>query len=103
MTSGELIEFRAGADKAGSNFGTGCLPRPELLTMLATFVGVWVFFSGVDYTRLQYNTGVRYLASMLPFLFLPAVMLLLRLPRPVRVSVVAVCMSKLPETLSRLL
>lgn len=43
--------------------------------------GLWVFCGGISYTRLQFNTGLRYLAPLLPFLFVPAAMVLTRLPR----------------------
>lgn len=55
--------------------------RPEMLFLLGTFVGLVVFFSGSNYVRLQYNTGIRYMAPILPFLFLPAALVLIRLPR----------------------
>ena len=42
---------------------------------------MWVFFSGSNYTRLQANTGIRYMSSTIPFLFLPAALVLTRLPR----------------------
>jgi glycosyltransferase involved in cell wall biosynthesis len=57
------------------------LPRLEEWTCLALFLGLWLFFSGNNYTRLQWNTGIRYMTPILPFLFLPAAMVLLRLPR----------------------
>jgi len=57
------------------------LPNRELVTMLGLFVAFWVFFSGVHYTRLQFNTGIRYMAPILPFLFVPAAIVLMRLPR----------------------
>jgi len=57
------------------------LPRLELIAMLAIFVGFWLFFSGSNYTRLQFNTGVRYMSPMVPFLFVPSVVVLVRLPR----------------------
>jgi glycosyltransferase involved in cell wall biosynthesis len=57
------------------------LPGLEMVTMLALFVGMWVFFSGSNYTRLQFNTGIRYLTAILPFLFIPAAIVLTRLPR----------------------
>ncbi|HET9531650.1 MAG TPA: dolichyl-phosphate beta-glucosyltransferase, partial [Blastocatellia bacterium] len=57
------------------------LPGLELATLLAFFVGMWVFFSGSNYTRLQFNTGIRYLTPILPFLFIPAAIVLMRLPR----------------------
>lgn len=56
------------------------LPRRELWTCLLLFLALWVFFAGSNYTRLQYNTGLRYMAPIVPFLFLPASLALLRLP-----------------------
>ena len=53
----------------------------ELRLLLLLFVLFWTFFSTVNYTRLQYNTGVRYMAPMIPVLFLPAAAALSRLPR----------------------
>jgi hypothetical protein len=57
------------------------LPKLELWTILATSFAFWIFFSGSNYTRLEFNTGIRYMAPMLPFLFVPAAVVLLRLPR----------------------
>jgi len=55
------------------------LPARELGAMLVIFAVFWVFFSGSNYTRLQYNTGIRYMAPMFPFLFVPAVVVLDRM------------------------
>jgi hypothetical protein len=57
------------------------LPNLELAFILLLFLAFWVFFSGSNYTRLQFNTGIRYMAPMFPFLFVPAAALLVRLPR----------------------
>jgi hypothetical protein len=57
------------------------LPNLELAFILSLFLAFWLFFSGSNYTRLQFNTGIRYMAPMLPFLFLPAAVMLMRLPR----------------------
>ena len=57
------------------------MPSLELVALLSFFVAFWVFFSGSNYTRLQYNTGVRYLAPMYVFLFIPASLALMRLPQ----------------------
>ena len=57
------------------------LPQFELIAMLAIFVALWVFFSGSNYTRLQFNTGIRYMSAMFPFMFVPAALVLVRLPR----------------------
>ncbi|MDH3733039.1 MAG: hypothetical protein OEU54_05870 [Gemmatimonadota bacterium] len=57
------------------------LPPTEFWMCMAVFVGLWVFFAGSNYTRLQFNTGLRYLAPVVPFLFVPAAVALVRLPR----------------------
>lgn len=57
------------------------LPRLELLVLLGLSAAFLVFFSGSNYTRLQFNTGIRYMSSVLPFLFVPAAVVLMRLPR----------------------
>ena len=57
------------------------LPNLELAFILLLFLAFWVFFSGSNYTRLQFNTGIRYMAPMFPFLFVPAAVVLMRLPR----------------------
>jgi hypothetical protein len=57
------------------------LPRRELVFCLAFSVLFVLFFSQVEYTRLQRVTGIRYLAPVIPFLFLPTAAVLLRIPR----------------------
>jgi hypothetical protein len=57
------------------------LPDLELTTILLIFLALLVFFSGSNYTRLQFNTGIRYMAPMFPFLFVPAAVVLMCLPR----------------------
>ncbi|MCO6511923.1 MAG: hypothetical protein J5I65_14150 [Aridibacter famidurans] len=52
----------------------------EFWTLIAMTVTLWVFFSGSNYTKLQFNTGIRYLAPVFPFLFIPVAMVLRRLP-----------------------
>jgi hypothetical protein len=59
------------------------LPTLELTWLLLFFMAFWVFFSGINYTRLQFNTGIRYMAPIFPFLFVPAVIVLMRFPRRV--------------------
>jgi hypothetical protein len=72
--------------------GDHSFPWLELTSMLSFFVVLWVFFSGSNYTRLQFNTGIRYLTPIFPFLFIPAAFVLVRLPRPavLFISVVSV-------------
>jgi hypothetical protein len=62
--------------------GVHSFPWLELTSMLSFFLVLWVFFSGSNYTRLQFNTGIRYLTPIFPFLFIPAAFVLVRLPRP---------------------
>ncbi|MDX1394434.1 MAG: hypothetical protein R3195_08585 [Gemmatimonadota bacterium] len=57
------------------------LPGREAWFCIAVFTATWVFFSGSNYTRLQFNTGMRYMAPVVPFLFVPAAVGLMRLPR----------------------
>ncbi|MDH3444209.1 MAG: DUF2079 domain-containing protein [Deltaproteobacteria bacterium] len=57
------------------------LPWLELICVFSLFVSVWLFFSCVNYTRWQFNTGIRYMAAIIPFLFLPAAFALTRLPK----------------------
>ena len=62
-------------------------PRLEEWTCLALFLATWIFFAGSNYTRLQFNTGIRYMAPVLPFLFLPAARVLTRLPRTAQLAI----------------
>ena len=57
------------------------IPARELAVLLLIPAGLWLFCSGIVYTRLQFNTGLRYLAPLLPFLFVPAAIVLYRMPR----------------------
>lgn len=59
----------------------GFLPRREMLLCLIVSAVFVVFFSFVQYTRLQWVTGIRYLAAILPFMFLAAAAVLVRLPK----------------------
>ncbi|MDW8356213.1 MAG: hypothetical protein RMK57_16970, partial [Bryobacterales bacterium] len=59
------------------------LGRRELALLLGVFLGAWLFYACVHYSRLQFNTGVRYLTAVLPFLFVPVALVLVRLTRTV--------------------
>jgi hypothetical protein len=52
----------------------------ETLLFAAVPVGMWLFAGSVAYSRLQFNTGVRYMTAALPFLFALVVPVILRLP-----------------------
>jgi hypothetical protein len=56
------------------------VPRREAWFILMLFVAFWLFCGGINYGRLQFNTGIRYMTSMLPFLFLLTAVVLVRLP-----------------------
>jgi hypothetical protein len=58
--------------------------RREQMLLLLAFVGMWVFFSGSNYVRLQFNTGIRYMTAILPFMFVLAATVWIRLPRSAR-------------------
>jgi len=56
------------------------IPVYELAVLLGIPLSLWLFCGGISYTRLQFSTGLRYLAPVLPFLFVPAAVTLMRLP-----------------------
>ena len=58
------------------------LDTPELAFVLVVPLALWLFFGGVHYTKLQFGTGIRYLSSAFPFLFVAVAVVLARLPRP---------------------
>jgi hypothetical protein len=57
------------------------IARREFAMMMLVALALLLFCSGVSYTRLQYNNGLRYLAPLLPFLFVPVTVVLSRMPR----------------------
>jgi hypothetical protein len=70
--------------------GRSPLPAREAWVCLILSAVLIVFFSTVQYTRLQWVTGIRYIAPAIPFLFLAAVPALLRLPRLLSYGVIIV-------------
>ena len=83
--------------------GKSRIPVPEMLFMLGFSVSLVLFFSTVQYTRLQWVTGIRYVIPVVPFLFLLTAAVLARLPRMVAylIGLVAVaqawCMSMVTD------
>lgn len=63
------------------------ISQVEVMAVLGVFGALLALFSGVNYTRLQFNTGIRYLAPILPFLFILAALTLMRLPHGFRVMI----------------
>lgn len=63
------------------------LENRELLFVLAFVVSFFVFCAANQYGRMQFNTGVRHIVPVVPFLFLLAASVLLRMPRTVAVFI----------------
>ena len=59
--------------------GKRTLPRLEETFLLLLFAGIWLFFSANNFTHLQSNTGIRYMTPIVPFLFIPAAIVLMRM------------------------
>jgi hypothetical protein len=57
------------------------LPFREAIFCLTVAAALIIFYSTVQYTTLQWVSGIRYLSALFPFLFLAAVPMLLRLPK----------------------
>lgn len=57
------------------------LPRPERLFLWTFLAAMLIFYAANQYSRMQFNTGVRYLVPLIPLLFLAAADHLVRLPR----------------------
>jgi hypothetical protein len=56
------------------------IPARETAFILLLFGAFTLFFSTVQYTRLQWIAGIRYMVPVIPFLFLLVVAVLIRLP-----------------------
>jgi hypothetical protein len=57
------------------------VPTREFLLICLAPVALWLFCGGISYVRLQFNNGLRYLAPLLPYMFILASLALTRLPR----------------------
>jgi hypothetical protein len=57
------------------------IPTREMFLLIAVPVCMWLFCACISYVRLQFNNGLRYLAPILPFLFVLAAFALMKLPR----------------------
>ncbi len=57
------------------------VPVKETLFILSFFVAFTFFFSCMEYTRLQWVTGIRYMVPVIPLLFLLTAVVLIRLPK----------------------
>jgi len=59
--------------------GRAGVPALEQAALLGIPLAMVLFFAGNNYTRLQFNTGIRYLTPILPFLFVPAAIVMARM------------------------
>jgi hypothetical protein len=66
------------------------IPRREAIVLFGFAVSLLMFFSGVQFTRLEWVTGTRYMSPAIVALLLLAVPVLERMPAPLR-FVVMVC------------
>jgi len=57
------------------------IPTRELVLLALVPLCLWLFYGGISYVRLQFNNGLRYLAPLLPYMFVLAATVLVRLPR----------------------
>lgn len=60
----------------------------HLIALALLSVALWIFFSCVGYSRLQFNSGVRYFAPAFPLLFILAATVLMKLPRAIAYLIV---------------
>lgn len=63
------------------------VPALEFAAVWAISVGFVVFFGGWASVTIQYTYGLRYIAPVLPFLYIPAALVLARLPRKLVYSI----------------
>jgi hypothetical protein len=57
------------------------IPAREFALLALASVGLWLFCGGISYVRLQFNNGLRYLAPLLPYMFVLVAIVLARMPR----------------------
>ncbi|MCP4609851.1 MAG: hypothetical protein GY845_14175 [Planctomycetes bacterium] len=64
-----------------SRFKKNIVPLRETLFILAFFIAFTLFLGCIQYTRLQWVTGIRYIIPVIPFLFLLVASVIIQLPR----------------------
>ncbi len=65
-------------------------PGLEMNFIIGLFLGLLIFSSANNFAYLQFNTGLRYLAPLIPFLFILVSITLMRLPRWIVSAIVIV-------------
>jgi hypothetical protein len=66
----------------------------QLIALASLSVALWVFFSCVGYSRLQFNSGIRYFAPAFPLLFILAATVLMKLPRLIAYFIVVAAVAE---------
>lgn len=61
--------------------GGRLIGRMELVCAVAIVIGFWLFCSANQFGRMQFNSGVRHIVPVIPFMFLLAAGALIRMPR----------------------
>lgn len=64
-----------------SRYNKNIIPFRETLFILFFFITFTLFLSCIQYTRLQWVTGIRYIIPVVPFLFLLIVAVMVKIPR----------------------
>lgn len=64
------------------------LPKRETMMILAIIMAMSIFFSAVQYTQLQYYTGIRYLMAIVPLMFILVGVVLVKIPKAVAYSLI---------------
>ncbi len=70
------------------------LEKFDVSALMLLSVALWIFFSCVGYSRLQFNSGIRYFAPAFPLLFILAAIVLVRLPRVVAYFIVVIALTQ---------
>lgn len=83
-----LFDLRYGLFTTAPVFALAVFARRsrESIFVAGLCVASWLFFASIYYSRLQFNTGIRYMALLFPFLFLPVAEVLNKLPRRVAIA-----------------
>jgi len=61
--------------------GKFIIPKREAIMILVIFLSMSIFFSAVQYTRLQFYTGIRYLMAIVPILYIVVGAALVQIPK----------------------
>jgi len=72
-----LLAFLTPIFKRGN---TNLVPFRETMFILLFFIIFTLFSSCIQYTRLHWVTGIRYIVPIIPFLFLPTACVMVRIP-----------------------